>query len=91
MNHNYSVSQSIAWQSYECIDTLIIMDHKTENFFLFHNTGRAILDCLLNGTNSLAEIKKELLEQFDVDEECLSDQINGFLEQLLQEELIYEC
>ena len=91
MNHNYAVSQAIAWQSYDCIDTLIIMDHKSDNFFLFHNTGRTIFDSLLNGCSSFEEIKKELLDQYDIDEECLTDQINDFLGQLLQEELIYEC
>ena len=47
MKHAYEISPAIAWQSYDCIDMLFILNRKNRNFYFFRDSGRLIIENIL--------------------------------------------
>ena len=79
MKHEYKISPALAWQSYECINMLFILNRKNRNFYFFRDSGRLVIENMLLNY-SIQEVS---------DDE-LTNAIDHFIELLLREELIYE-
>lgn len=89
MKHAYKISPAIAWQSYDCIDMLFILNRKNRNFYFFRDSGRLIIENILR-KHSIPEMFNRCKEVYDVSDDVLSSSINHFIELLLREELIYD-
>ena len=89
MKHTYKISPALAWQNYDCIDMLFILNRKNCNFYFFRNSGRVIVESILQ-MHTIQYVYELCKELYDVSEEELSSALNYFVELLLREELIYE-
>lgn len=90
MKYIYKISPALAWQSYDCIDMLFILNRKNRNFYFFRDSGRFIVEHILQN-HSLAEISKLCQEIYDISDNDLFIAIGHFIELLFREELIYEA
>ena len=89
MKHEYKISPALAWQSYECINMLFILNRKNRNFYFFRDSGRLVIENMLLNY-SIQEVFNRCKEVYDVSDEELTNAIDHFIELLLREELIYE-
>lgn len=89
MKQEYKISPALAWQSYDCIDMLFILNRKNRNFYFFRDSGRLIIENMLLNY-SITEVFNRCKELYDVSDDDLSIAIDQFIELLLREELIYE-
>ena len=89
MKHEYKISPALAWQSYECINMLFILNRKTRNFYFFRDSGRLVIENMLLNY-SIQEVFNRCKEVYDVSDDELTNAIDHFIELLLREELIYE-
>lgn len=89
MKREYKISPALAWQSYDCIDMLFILNRKNRNFYFFRDSGRLIIENMLLNY-SITEVFNRCKELYDVSDDDLSIAIDQFIELLLREELIYE-
>lgn len=90
MKKKYNVSPAIAWQSYDCIDLLIILNRGNREFYFFQESGRVIVDYILSG-KSKEHILEMCLKQFDVTENFMLESTERFYLLLQQEGIVYEC
>ena len=89
MKHEYKISPALAWQSYECINMLFILNRKNRNFYCFRDSGRLVIENMLLNY-SIQEVFNRCKEVYDVSDDELTNAIDHFIELLLREELIYE-
>lgn len=89
MKHEYKISPALAWQSYECINMLFILNRKNRNFYFFRDSGRLVIENMLLNY-SIQEVFNRCKEVYDVSDDELTNAIDYFIELLLREELIYE-
>lgn len=89
MKKSYKVSPAIAWQSYDCIDLLIILNRENREFYFFQESGRVIVDYILSG-KSIDQILEMCLQQFDATEKYMLESIERFFLLLQQEGIVYE-
>ena len=89
MKHEYKISPALAWQSYECINMLFILNRKNRNFYFFRDSGRLVIENMLLNY-SIQEVFNRRKEVYDVSDDELTNAIDHFIELLLREELIYE-
>ena len=89
MKKSYKVSPAIAWQSYDCIDLLIILNRENREFYFFQESGRVIVDYILSG-KSIDQILEMCLQEFDSTEKYMLESIERFFLLLQQEGIVYE-
>lgn len=89
MKKSYKVSPAIAWQSYDCIDLLIILNRENREFYFFQESGRVIVDYILSG-KSIDQILEMCIQQFDATEKYMLESIERFFLLLQQEGIVYE-
>ncbi len=66
----------------------VILNHKDGLYYELNEVGTAIWEQLkLNGT-TIGELKKLILNEFDVDEQTVESDINKILGELLNEKLV---
>lgn len=89
MKSRFQISPAIAWQSYDCIDLLIVLNRENGEFYFFQDTGRFILDNLLQGLE-LDQICERGIQKYDITYPVLLRNIEEFVLLLKQEKIIYE-
>ena len=89
MRCELKVSSAIAWQSYDCIDMLFILNRKNRNFYFFHDSARTIIQGILE-KKEISHICDECMRIFNVSRNELDDCIINFVQLLKQEEILYE-
>lgn len=89
MKHAYKISPALAWQSYDCIDMLFILNRKNRNFYFFRDSGRFMVEHMLQ-QRPISELFEQCKEVYDVSDNDLVCAIDHFVGLLLREELIYE-
>ncbi|MDD2476409.1 MAG: hypothetical protein PHI32_10900 [Dysgonamonadaceae bacterium] len=89
MKYAYKISPALAWQSYDCIDMLFILNRKNRNFYFFRDSGRFIVEHMLQ-MHPIQDVFEYCKGVYDVSDNDLTSAINHFVELLLREELIYE-
>lgn len=66
----------------------VILNHRDGFYYELNEVGTAIWEQLkLNGT-TIGELKKLILNEFDVDEQTVESDINKILSELLNEKLV---
>lgn len=90
MKKRYRTSAAIAWQSYEVVDLLIILKRDTGEFFFFQESGRFIINYILQ-EKDIDMILNECMQKYDVAQKYIKESVNRFILLLRQEEIIYEC
>lgn len=88
MKKSYKISPAIAWQSYDSIDLLIMLNREKQEFYFFQGSGRVIVDNILKG-KEVEQIEEMFLQQYD--EKNMLLYIKKFFLILQQEDIVYEC
>lgn len=88
MRKSYKVSPAIAWQSYDSIDLLIMLNREKQEFYFFQGSGRVIVEYVLSGKR-VEQIEEICLRQYD--EKNVLEYIKKFFLILQQEDIVYEC
>lgn len=86
---SYEVSKAIAWQTYEDLDLLIILNRCNKEFYFFQETGKIIISQLLKGIQ-IEEIIKNCIDEFDTNQDEISKSVDDFCSLLEQEGIINE-
>ena len=66
---------------------IVLVHLKTDRIFTLNRTGSRVWDLLLEG-NALAEIRRRILEEFDISEDRLETELEEFVASLKSEQLI---
>jgi hypothetical protein len=68
-------------------DELVLIHMKTDRMFILNRTGARVWDLLSTGVD-LAEIQRQVLQEFEVAEAELTTDVQGLLDSLRNEQLI---
>lgn len=68
-------------------DDTILLDTNTQEYFSLNELGTTIWD-IMSKANNLKEVKKEILEKYEVDEKQVESDILKFVEVLYSKKLI---
>ncbi len=74
----YKISKSIAWQAYDELDLLIVLNRKNKEFYFFQETGKLIAHQLLSGAG-INNITEKCMQLFDVNINEVTKSINDLL------------
>jgi len=69
------------------VNEMVLVHLKTDRILILNRTGSRVWDLLVEG-KSLAEIRRCILEEFDVSEDRLVDELEEFFASLTSEQLI---
>jgi hypothetical protein len=89
ISSDYSVSPTIAWQSWDTIDLLFVLNNKNKKFYYFEDTAKFVTYKIFKHM-SLDDIITECLYEYEIDESDLRKNIAEFYQLLLHEGIIHE-
>ena len=89
MSVAFKIGKGVAWQSYEAVDLLIILNRCNSQFYFFRDSSRYILEKILKGANR-NEIILTCYDEYDISGEEIGKQIDDFVDLLLQEGILDE-
>ena len=69
------------------VHEIVLVHLKTDRIFTLNRTGSRVWDLLVEG-NALAEIRRRILEEFDISEDRLETELEEFVASLKREQLI---
>jgi hypothetical protein len=69
------------------VNEMVLVHLKTDRILILNRTGSRVWDLLVEG-KPLAEIRRCILEEFDVPEDRLVDELEEFFASLTSEQLI---
>lgn len=88
MKNKCEISRAIAWQSYDCIDMLFILNRKNHNFYFFQDSGRVIVEGILHN-RCIEDIREECMRKYEVPVSELTVVMEQFILLLQQEDIIH--
>lgn len=80
-------SDNIAWR--EVNQEIIILNMKSGEYFTLNDVGQKVWLFIINGS-CVADIKKNLISEFDVSEEHAESDIESFIQGLIEEGVLHE-
>lgn len=89
MKSKYIIAKSISWQSYDCLDLLIILNRKNLEFYFFQSTGKYIVSMILQEM-CVEQICDICMGQYEVTYDVIAKSVGQFLLLLQQEGIIYD-
>lgn len=83
----FTKSEDVYWGFKEGI--AVVKDSKNDLFFPLDDVGSLIWD-MIDGVNTIEDITKEIVNEFDVDKEIAEHDLLIFIDELMDFELIVE-